>query len=270
MKRNRHVDPAEYHGDLYNETPTKDSDEPIETAKSRSIATDSPQSSSQPNADGRLEAESGLISRHDADRQNLEKHQTILEPNNPVSTLEVRTAIARVDPSFGQLPEWKLVRLDSILIHPLLAAAYQQQGVEFPPATPSRYLTPHGMLRIARYLPIQLVQVGTRLLCFSGLRLYLAALANLAPTDSIEGVVSASISDAEVAEAIQIEEQILGFWFRETRGQRKANEQRHLAADDPHDLTYHDQDQQQLSELFRTCKRTIQTRVASRRKTPKS
>jgi hypothetical protein len=198
MKQNRHVDPAEFHGDLYNQTPTK-SDEPIKTAKSRSIATDFAPSSTRPDADGRLGVKSELTNSHDADQQNLEKHQTMLEPNDPVSTLEVRTALTGSNAFLGQLSERKLVRLDSILIHPLLAAAYQQQGIQFPPATPSRYLTPHGILRIARYQPIQLVQGGTRLWCFSGLRLYLAALANLAPTDSIEAVVSASRSFSEHA-----------------------------------------------------------------------
>jgi hypothetical protein len=269
MRRNRNVDPAEYHGDFYNKTPSKEAKEPIDTAISTLIPTDFAPSSSRPNADGRLAVKSELTASHDAYKQNPKKDQSILEPKKPVSTLEVRTAIAGLDPCIRQLPEWKLVQLDSIFIHPLLAGTYQQQGIQFPPAAPGRYLTGHGMLRIARYLPIQLVKDGTRLLCFGGLRLYLAVLANLAPTDSIEAVVSASISDAEVVEAIYIEEQIFGFWFRQTRDQRKANEQRHFASDDPHDLTYHDQDQQQLSELFKTCTRTIQTRVASRRKAPK-
>jgi hypothetical protein len=90
------------------------------------------------------------------------------------------------------------------------------------------------------------------------------------PIISIEVLVHCLIVDKAIREAIEIDEQILSLWYRETVVERKAHESYQLGGADPHGLTYHDQDQQQLSELFKTCKRTIQYRVASRRKAPKS
>jgi len=194
----------------------------------------------------------------------------VAEPQEAPSILARRTSTRGEDAAPWPLPEWKPVRLDSIDLHPSLPALYRQQGIVFPPEPPSRYLAPHGILSVARYVPIQVVRDGSRLLCFAGIRLYFAALCSVAPSVSIGVLVYAAITDAEIAEAIRISEHILALWFRETRAQRKAQELRHVAGVDSRGLTHHDQDQQQLSELFKTCTRTVQYRASSHRTVQKA
>ncbi len=255
---------------LYEEILAPSADAPIDTAQSTPTATDPAPMSLPPNDGERAKVRSVLNSGDGARRHTGGKQQRITEPQHATTMFAQSLSINREDTLPGAAAEWKLVRFDCIDLHPSLPALYQKQGILFPPMPPSRYLTPHGILRCAAHVPMRVVVEGSRLLCFAGARLYLAALNSLEPSVSVGAFVHATVTDDEMAEAIETDELILPLWFRETRSQRKAHELRHLAGADPRGLTYHDQDQQQLSELFKTCQRTVQYREASRRRTRKS
>ena len=241
----------------------------IDTAKSTPVATDSTQSSSPPDAEEPSELKVEATIEDPAHDHIRDGEPQIEEPPKALSILARRTPSLGENYASEPRPEWRCVLLESIDLHPALVLLYKKQGIVFPPAPPSRYLTPHGILSVARYVPIQAVEQGERLLCFAGLRLYLSALRSLAQSASIGALVYAAITADEMAEAIEIDEQILSLWLRETKAQRKAHELRHHPGADPLGLTYHDQDQRQSSELFKTCTRTLQYRAASNRKSQK-
>lgn len=270
MKRNRHVDPAEYHGNLYSEILIKDADEPIETTKSTSVATDSAPSSSRPKYGETTEPKVEF-----ATEDLVQNHKPVTQPpvaelHGVSSSIPRRTSACWKDDVFEPLPEWRRVPFDLIDIHPILEAFYRRQSFALQPQPACGYLSSHGISCVARCAPIQVVIAGSRLLCFAGVRLYQAALQARDPIMSIEALVYSSIADKAIREGMEIDEQVLSLWYRETAVERKAHESYHVIGADPHGLTHHDQDQQQLSELFKTCKRTIQYQAASRRNSLKA
>lgn len=255
---------------LYEEILVPSSEAPIDAGQ-LALTPKEYQQAPSPNTNGETAVLRSQLAREDDTHQySREKQQKVVEPQTAPPVLERSTSIAGEDAFRGPLPEWRPVRLDAIDLHPSLQSLYQKKGFVFPPMPPSRYLAPHGILSCAAHVPIHLLIEGPRLLCFAGVRLYLAALSSFAPSAWVGALVYAAVTDDEMSEAIEINERIFPIWFRETRAQREANELRHLDGEGPHGLTYHDQDQQQLSELFRTCTRTVQTRMALRRKAPKS
>lgn len=255
--------------DLYEEFLVPIAEAPIDAGES-ALTPKEYQPAPSPNKNGETAVlRSELTRGDDAHQHSGGKQRKTGEPQEAPSIFARRTSIIGEDAAFGSSPEWKLVRLDSIDLHPSLPALYKRQNIVFPPEPPDRYLSPHGIQSAARYAPIHARVEGSRLLCFAGIRLYLAAQRALGLSARIGAFIYEAITDAEMAEAIDMSEQILPIWFRETRAQRKAHELRHLAGTDPRGLTHQDQDQQQLSELFKTCTRTVQHRVASRRKIQK-
>jgi hypothetical protein len=270
MKRNRHVDPAEYHGNFYNEILIKDADGPIETEKLTSVGTDSAISSSRPEYGETTEPKVAF-----GTQDLVQNHKPVTQP--PVADLHAvspsmprRPSACWKDDLLEPLPEWRRVPFDLIDIHPILEEFHRRQSFALQPQPVCGYLSPHGISSVARCAPIQLVIAGSRLLCFAGVRLYQSALQARDRITSIEALVYSSIADKAIREGMEIDEQVLSLWYRETAVERKAHELYHLEGADPHGLTLHDQNQQRLSELFKTCKRTIQYQAASRHKTQKT
>lgn len=126
-------------------------------------------------------------------------------------------------------PHWPLIRLGDIEMHPLLPELYKKQGIEFPPLPPHNYLTPKGIRVLERFLPIQLVaSSGRKFECFSGVRLWLAAL-NTLPLDAlVNALVYSSIRESQLVEAVEIELDILYIWHRQTRNERRVQDLQYL------------------------------------------
>jgi hypothetical protein len=255
---------------LYEVIPAMGADVSTDTTKSTPVATDSAPSSSPPNAGETTEPKVEFATQDLVQDLKPVTQPPIAELHTVSSIIPRRTSAFGKDDVFDPLPEWRRVPFDLIGIHPILEAFYRRQSFALQPQPACGYLSPHGISRVARCAPIQLVIAGSRLLCFAGVRLYQAALQARDRITSIEALVYSSIADKAIREGMEIDEQVLSLWYRETAVERKAHELYHLEGADPHGLTLHDQNQQQLSELFQTCKRTIQYQAASRRKTQKT
>jgi hypothetical protein len=156
-------------------------------------------------------------------------------------------------------PQLQLVRVGDIELHPALTGVYAQLRLKFPPAVQLDYLTFKGILKTARFLPIHVVRSEEKFQCFAGTRLGLAALNTLQGDTEIEVLVYPSVSLLQISEALEIEQDILYVWHRQSSKERKAQELRYWNSTSPNDLRtpLTVKDQQIWKEILKVSLRTI-------------
>ncbi len=114
-------------------------------------------------------------------------------------------------------PRWQSVLLGRIELDPRLSRIYAQKCLRFLPDPPPGFLTAKGIRMAARLLPIHGVAHEGKVLCFAGVRLWLAAV-NTLPLDSkIEMLVHQSFLEERLAEIVEMEEDILYVWHRQSK-----------------------------------------------------
>jgi hypothetical protein len=189
------------------------------------------------------------------------------KPETLVADDDVVACSFTPQPASLPLPQWRFVSLKEIGMHPALARLCKDCRIDFPPTVPYGYLTAKGILAMARFLPIQIVTSEENLLCFGGVRLWLAA-ANALPADSsIEALIYPCATEIQIAEALEIEHDLLYVWHRQSRAEREEQETRYQNSTSPNQLRIPcDGDQKLWEKIFRTSLRTLQNRKTIRRK----
>jgi hypothetical protein len=164
-------------------------------------------------------------------------------------------------------PQLQLVRVGDIELHSALAGLYAQLRLKFPPAVQLGYLTAKGILKIARFLPIHVVGSEGKFQCFAGARLWLAALNTLPSETEIEVLVYSSASPLQISESVEIEQDILYVFHRQSSRERKVQELRYQNSSSPNDLriSFNGKEQQLWTDILKVSLRTIQNRMSSRR-----
>ena len=182
---------------------------------------------------------------------------------------EEEQAEMQIEPSLPgeSTPRLQLVRVGDIELHPALSGLYAQLKLEFPPAVQRGYLTDKGILKIARFLPIHVVGSDGKCQCFAGARLWLVALNTLTTDTEIEVLMYPSASTLQIAEAVEIEQDILYVLHRQSNKERRSQELRYQHSTSPNDLRtpFTGKDQQRWKEIMKVSLRTIQSRMSSRR-----
>jgi hypothetical protein len=168
----------------------------------------------------------------------------------------------------AQVPERRLVRIGLIDFHPLLQRLYSQRGTQFPPEVTPGHLTLRGIQATARFLPIHLVTSGARMQCFAGMRLWLAAQNTLGPDAEIEALVYSHIDGDQVAEAMEMELDILCIWHRQSEKERLTLEMSYMTSSSPNGLreNFDGTEQEKWRKILKTSLKTLQNRLASRRR----
>ena len=220
---------------------------------------------------GAPELESQLsesVPRSDSYRATASAHEC-----EPGTANEFHIALAH--PSFSAeqessdpLPEWRVMRLSQIEIHPLLPQLYVQRGIRYPPEWQSEFLTAKGIRQTSRYLPIHVFVSERKLLCFAGVRLWLAAM-NCLPHDSeLEMLLYSTINEAQLCEGIEIEQEILYVWHRQAEKERRALEMSYVnsASANGLRLNFDGKEQQRWQKILKISIKTLQNRLGSRRR----
>lgn len=164
-------------------------------------------------------------------------------------------------------PQLQLVCVGDIELHPALAGVYAPLRLKFPPTVLQGYLTANGILKTARFLPVHVVGSDGKYQCFAGARLWLTALNTLTTDTEIEVLVYPSASPLQIAEALEIEQDILYVLHRQSSKERKVQELRYQYSTSPNDLRtpFTGKGQQIWTEILKVSLRTIQNRMGSRR-----
>jgi len=166
----------------------------------------------------------------------------------------------------GASLQWRSISLDAIDLHPLLKPLYQSLGFVYPPEFPKGYLSPRGVLAMARHLPIHLVPYGKRWLCFAGVRLLEAARGVLPADSRIETLIHPAVDESGISEAIELEQDLLYIWHRQDPKQRDALDDRYLRrrmSVRSVNLVFNQPTLKSLEKLLKTSLRKVKDRWAS-------
>jgi hypothetical protein len=193
------------------------------------------------------------------------RHTTSTCANSEVNEISMPNTSHEID---YWKPEFRQVRIGLIDIHPLLRSFYSLRRTQFPPEVPLGYLTPKGIQTIARFSPIHLVICGARMQCFAGLRLWLAAQNSLELDAEIEALVYSRIEEDQVAEAIEMEQDILNVWCRQSEKERRALEINYVHSPSSNNLreTFDGTDQEKWQRILKISLKTLQNRLALNRR----
>ena len=163
----------------------------------------------------------------------------------------------------NELPQWQSVPLDQSDLHPYLQHLDPKPGVRFPHEWQKGYLTPTGIKQLARYSPIHVVKSGTKFLCFSGVRLWLAATNECPPLAEIEVLVHPSITEIQIQEALEMEAEILPVWYRLDEKEGIALDMRILGTESLNKfrLKFEGREQNKWSSNLRMSLKTLQNRL---------
>jgi len=168
------------------------------------------------------------------------------------------------------LPNWQIVRLASIEMHPLLSTVYTRLGLAFPPVPPDGYLTGFGIRMLSRLVPIQCVQRNDKVLCFAGVCLWFAALKTLGLDKSIEILLYQDVDDAKIPEIVEAEHDILMVWHRQSDRERKALDAKYVDSANQAGLTenFDGKEQGKWTKILKIFLKTLQNRISAVRRNP--
>lgn len=180
-------------------------------------------------------------------------------PRDGTKVPEVRTYSSSEDITH-KCPQWRIIPVDQIEIHP---------AIELPAFWPGDFLTTAGIILMARFTPVHVVECGVKFRCFAGLRLLIAAKSTRIGLSNIEALVYPSISTEQLSEVQEMEADILPVWHREDANQRKETDQRYLSLGSAHGLRleWAGKEQGKWTTILRTSLRNLQNRLATLRKT---
>jgi len=173
---------------------------------------------------------------------------------------------ARTNPSYAP-PVFQYLPLDQIELDPRLSSVYSQRSLRFPPEPPPGFLTASGIRMAARLLPIHAVAHEGKVQCFAGVRLWLAARNALPRGSKIEVLVYQSFEQERLPSIVEMEQDILYIWYRQSAGMRKAVELDYLNPRASSELrsNFDGKDQETWKKILGISLKTLQNRLTSRR-----
>ena len=195
-----------------------------------------------------------------------------IEPEHSAGNAKVENSLSLSDTdSGGNFPSWRRVRLNQIELDPSVLKLYTARGIPFPPEWAPGYLTPEGFQKLARFLPIQVYEDENELLCFAGVRLLMAARNSLPPENEIAVLVYPELSTALILDALEVEQEILYVWHRQTEKDRKALDLRCLQRESLNGIRFNfiGKEQDKWMRILKISLKTLQNRLASLRKRAK-
>jgi hypothetical protein len=207
------------------------------------------------------------VLRSDSYRATVSAHECEPGTANEFHIALTHPSFSAEQESTDPLPQWRVMQLSQIEIHPLLPQLYVQRGIRFPPEWPE-FLTARGIRQTSRFLPVHVVVSERKLLCFAGVRLWLAAM-NCLPHDSeLEVLLYSTINEAQLCEGIEIEQDILYVWHRQSVRERQALEMSYVnsASANGLRLNFDGKEQQRWQKILKISLKTLQNRLASRRR----